>query len=214
MLPVAGVAAQAKGIVFVPIGKLKGPGATRVATEVFAPVLCHFVRYDVAVGHTEYLRQWAEGGAQAHLYRGIVCGYEGLRGCHVAIEYPCTGGGDPGVDDAGKTVDNITCYHLAALALRKGEVIMKVHIAAQVKGIGEAIGCYVPAFGERGYCVQVFVSFYECVVEHMVYPHHVQVLGIGGIHGFEVAAGDIEVEDGFGGIGRGVAGKEEEQPRP
>ena len=85
---------------------------------------------------------------------------------------------------------------------------MKVHIAAQVKGVGEAIWRYVPALGEGGYSVQLLIRFYKCVVEHMVYPHHVQVLGVGGVHRFEVSAGDIEVEDGFGGIGRGMAGEE------
>ena len=60
--------------------------------------------------------------------------------------------------------------------------------------------------------MEVFISFHQRVVDHVVYPHHVQVLGISRVHGFEVATGDIEVEYLFGVIGWSVAGRKEQKP--
>jgi len=35
-------------------------------------------------------------------------------------------------------------------------------------------------------------------------PHHIEVLGKCGVHRFQVASGDIEVEDFFVGVGGGL----------
>jgi len=70
--------------------------------------------------------------------------------------------------------------------------------------VGKAIGAYVPAQGEGWYGLELSIGFHEGVVNHVVYPHHIEVFGECGVHGLKVAGGDIEVEDFFGG-GSGVA---------
>ncbi len=43
----------------------------------------------------------------------------------------------------------------------------------------------------------MFACFQKGIVNHVVDPHHIEVFGVGGVYGLEVACGDIEVEDFF-----------------
>jgi len=156
-----------------------------MASVVFAPMRHHFVRHNVAIRHAQQLRQRTKWTNKIYPEGSIINSYERVVRAHLSVKDPCTGRSSSGIDDPVKAINHIMCGHPSSTAIGKQNIVLEENIIAQVKSIYTTIIAYIPAFGQRRYGMQVFISFYQCIIYHVVYPHHVQVLGICGVYRFK-----------------------------
>ncbi len=62
----------------------------------------------------------------------------------MSVEYPCAGASGGGVDDALKAIHDIGGGKAPAFSARKGGVIVKPGITAEVECAGESVGADIP----------------------------------------------------------------------